>query len=223
MADCSSKLVAVVAPFRRAVTDAATEPGHDQAPAAPVSSGPEKVSVNRQLCSENTQDTAGTSEVSRQSSSSTVSYSVVQPDVSDDDLTTCPFYHGNVTSDEAKRRLTDTSPGTYLLRDSQSFSFPLSVTVRTSGRSGVTSLRIARDADRFRLDCSEANRSLMPTFESVQRLVRHFVAEADGGEGGRCLLVGSSGCHEQPLTLRQPLNRPNTEDDHITSSHSPSV
>jgi len=164
----------------------------------------------RQRSGTTTQDTA------EQTSTCMVrpSLRVVQPDV-DSELTSCAFYHGNITSDEAKRRLADKSVGTYLLRDSQSMGFPFALSVRTSGRWGVTSLRIARDGNNFRLDCDEGNRPMMPKFDSVLRLVRHFVAESDGGEGGRCLLVGSSAAsqtNEQPLTLRHPLQRPTADD-----------
>jgi len=219
--DCfTSKPLAVVAPCRRVAhssdpelvdgrslttskCDDTTERGQRQPVAASVPTGHDSVSGDRRRCSENTEDAARSSKVAvdRQSAA--------PPDV--DDLSTCPFYHGNITSDEAKRRLADKACGTFLLRDSQSTNFPLSLSVRTSGQSGVTSLRIARVADRFRLDSPDAHRSLMPTFDSVLKLVRHFVAKSDGGQGGRCVLVGASGCREQPLDLRQPLYWPITD------------
>ena len=189
-----------------------TEHRGDEAQAAALHHEHKKLSDDRQPCSESTETAARSSNIAvdRQTSTCTVKPSrrVVEPDDDDDDLTTCRFYHGNITSEQAKRRLAGKNDGTYLLRDSQSPGFPFALSVRTSGRSGVTSLRIARDGNRFRLDCDEAHRESMPTFDSVLRLVRHFVAECDGGGGGRCVLVGSSGRHEQNLTLRQPLHRP---------------
>lgn len=220
----TSKPVAVVAPCRRAThsselvdgrslttskCDDEIERGQHQPAATSVPSGHDSVSDDRRQCSENTEDAARSSKVAVDRQSAGPSQCLSEPDV--DDLTTCPFYHGNITSDEAKSRLADKACGTYLLRDSQSTNFPLSLSVRTSGQSGVTSLRIARVADRFRLDSPEAHRASMPTFDSVLRLVRHFVAKSDGGEGGRCVLVGASGCREQPLDLRQPLHRSITD------------
>ena len=218
VADCSTpKPVAVVAPLRRVTEPAAgrspttskcedaTERRRHPAAAASVPRGHDE----RHRCSENTEDAPPSSDVGQ-------SRRPAGPDDDvDDDLTTCPFYHGNITSDEAKRRLANAARGTYLLRDSQSPDFPLSLSVRTSGRSGVTSLRIARVAggNRFRLDCAEAHRATMPTFDGALRLVRHFVGTSDGGDGGQCVLVGASGCREQPLTLRQPLHRPPINDD----------
>jgi len=189
-----------------------TEHREPEAQAASVRPEHEKLSDDHQRCSEITESAARSTDVAvdrRTSTTCTVKPSrrVVVLDDDDGDLTTCPFYHGNITSEQAKRRLADKSDGTYLLRDSQSQGFPFALSVRTSGRTGVTSLRIARDGNSFRLDCDEAHRASMPTFGSVLRLVRYFVAECDGGGGGRCVLVGSSGRHEQPLTLRQPLHR----------------
>ena len=195
---------------RTSKCDDATSTEH-RVQAASVPPEHEKLSDDRQRCSESTESAARSTDVAvdRRTSTCTVKPSrrLVEPDDDDGDVTTCPFYHGNITSEQAKRRLADKSDGTYLLRDSQSQGFPFALSVRTSGRTGVTSLRIARDGNSFRLDCDEAHRASMPTFGSVLRLVRYFVAECDGGGGGRCVLVGSSGRHEQPLTLRQPLHR----------------
>ena len=234
--ECSTarKTVAVVLPRRRSLTNgtehasarspttsesvgtrngeatpASTERRRHEAPAASVHSGRQKTSENR---SGGTREAARWNDAAadRQTSTCIVTPSrrPVERD-EDDDLTACPFYHGNITSVEARRRLADKSCGTYLLRDSQSNDFPFSLSLRTSGASGVTSLRIARDGDQFRLDCDESGLALMPKFDGVLRLVRHFVAESDGGEGGRCALVGTSGRrHERPLQLRQPLQRP---------------
>jgi len=176
--------------------------------ATSVPSGHHRVLDTSQWCSENGEDEDA---VDRRTCTCVVKPTrrVVEPD-DDDGLMTCPFYHGNITSDEAKRRLAGRSRGTYLLRDSQSASFPFSLSVRTSGRSAVTSLRIARVGNNFRLDCDKSHRASMPTFGSVLRLLTHFIAESDGGEGGRCVLVGSSERQEEPLTLRQPLHRPAT-------------
>lgn len=233
-ADCSTtKPVAVVVPCHRLTDDSepataesltasgqasrcddvtATEHGRHRAQAMSVPPGHEKVSDDLHLCSESAGDAAGWLNevaVGQRTSTCTVRPSRRMVQLDDSDVTSCPYYHGNITSDEAKRRLAGKSVGTYLLRDSQSASFPFSLSVRTSGRSGVTSLRIARDGNYFRLDCDEAHRSTMPKFVSVQRLLRHFVAESDGGEGGRCVLVGSSETaeNENPLNLRQPLHR----------------
>jgi len=195
--------------------DDATSTDHQVQTSASVSRRPENVSDDRRQHTGSTQDTAAwLNDVQTSTCTVRPSRLVVQPH-DDSELTTCSFYHGNINSDEAKRRLADKSVGTYLLRDSQSASFPLSLSVRTSGRSGVTSLRIARDGNNFRLDCDESHRAMMPKFDSVLRLVRHFTAECDGGEGGRCLLVGSSAASqndEQPLTLRHPLQRPTAAD-----------
>jgi len=194
-------------------TPGSTERRRHEAPAASVHSGREKTSENR---SGGTREAARWNDAAadRQTSACIVTPSrrPVERDEHDDDLTACPFYHGNITSVEARRRLADKSGGTYLLRDSQSNDFPFSLSFRTSGASGVTSLRIALDGDQFRLDCDEAGLALMPKFDGVLRLVRHFVAESDGGEGGRCALVGTSRRrHERPLQLRQPLHRGTTD------------
>jgi len=227
----TSRPVAVVSPFRRSTLDntevltassleafqhtltcdAATG-GHQHPPqVAAVPSGHAKDSEDRQQPPNDIRNAA--TRLSEDAVDGRIpqcatgsSRCVADPD--GDDFTTCPFYHGNISSDEAKRRLAGKSRGTYLLRDSQSTNFPLSISVRTSGRSGVTSLRIARDGGHFRLDSSEAHRALMPTFNSVPRLLQHFVAESDGGDGGHCVLVGPSSCSDEPLTLRQPLHRP---------------
>jgi len=233
----AAKPVAVVAPCQRLTDDSMRPVTEDSGGPtsrcdgetsterqARAASGREKVSDGGRLCSESAGDSwLNEVDVDRRAASTCAvrpSRRVVVPPNDDDDdesdLTSCPYYHGNIASDEAKRRLADKSVGTYLLRDSQSPCFPFSLSVRTtSGRSGgVTSLRIARDGNKFRLDCDEAHRALMPKFDSVQRLVRHFTAETDGGQGGRCLLVhgasaaASSQSNEQPLTLRQPLHRP---------------
>jgi len=230
--------VAVVAPCQRRPTHVFGCPGTDTTGQTSRCDDDDETSTESQahqgasennnvfgrVCSESARDSRAWSVVDvdrREGETSTCAAKPYRRSVQsdDDDLATCAYYHGNITSDEAKRRLADHCAGTYLLRDSQSSHFPFSLSVQRTaagGRSGVTSLRIARDGDGgFRLDCDEAHRILMPKFTSVRRLLRHFTAEADGGEGGRCLLVqvASSRSQEQPLTLRRPLHRPTADDD----------
>jgi len=143
-----------------------------------------------------------------------------------DHVANLPYYHGRISSSDAKRRLIEEPAGTFLLRDSVSrktnFPFAISVAVTTmtsEGRNGVrvTSVRVAKcqHTGQYYLDCADHDVSSMPLFNCVQSLVDYFVtssslsangdASVQRRERGRCVLLDRCGRFEQSLTLRVPL------------------
>ena len=142
-------------------------------------------------------------------------------------LSTCGFYYGRMTVDEATDRLGRWPVGAFLLRDSSDRRYLFSLSVKTC--RGTTSIRMSYRSGLFRLDCSREQEHLMPTFDCPLRLVAHYVrlcapvgdraspASTPGAAGGVCrsrhsyVLLESSGRRDTPVMLMRPYReRPST-------------
>jgi len=139
-------------------------------------------------------------------------------------LDTCGFYYGRMTIDEATERLSRWPVGAFLLRDSSDPRYLFSLSVQTC--RGTTSIRMSYHSGLFRLDCSEKQEHMMPTFDCPLRLVAHYVRLCSGGGGGTrggdraspsstatggvhrhrhsYVLLESSGRRDTPVLLLQP-------------------
>ncbi|KAH0616742.1 hypothetical protein JD844_028111 [Phrynosoma platyrhinos] len=83
------------------------------------------------------------------------------------------WYWGNMSVAEAKKRLQDTSEGTFLVRDSSHSEYLLTISVKTS--AGPTNLRIEFQDGKFRLDSVVCVRSRLRQFDSVVHLIEYYV------------------------------------------------
>jgi len=134
-------------------------------------------------------------------------------------LSTCGFYYGRMTIDEATERLSRWPVGAFLLRDSSDRRYLLSLSVQTC--RGTTSIRMSYRSGLFRLDCSVEQEHLMPTFDCPLRLVEHYVRLCSGRDrtsptstaGGvhrnrhSYVLLESSGRRDTPVLLVRPYRR----------------
>lgn len=135
-------------------------------------------------------------------------------------LSTCGFYYGRMSMDEATERLSRRPVGSFLLRDSSDQRYLFSLSVQTC--RGTTSIRMSYRSGLFRLDCSAEQEHLMPTFDCPLRLVSHYVALCSGG-GPRTsprsaaagavsrsrhsyVLLESSGRRDTPVLLIRPYH-----------------
>ena len=84
----------------------------------------------------------------------------------------CPYYHGNITADDATERLQTTPEGTYLLRDSSHPSYAYCLSIRTM--TGVTSVRISFKNGHYRLDTSLPADECDVELPCVLQLIEHY-------------------------------------------------
>jgi hypothetical protein len=83
------------------------------------------------------------------------------------------YYYGSLSWMDASHILKQSKVGTFLVRDSEHYSYLYSLSVQT--KRGPTSCRIEYLNGRFRLDSSEELAEKMPRFESVTDLIDHYV------------------------------------------------
>ena len=97
-------------------------------------------------------------------------------------LEECNWYYPTLTWNESAQLLQDTTPGTFLVRDSQDDRFLFSLSVQRSGKEGPTSVRIHfNQRGKFKLDAEEEILTLMPEFPSVLDLIDHYLLPPGGG------------------------------------------
>lgn len=126
-------------------------------------------------------------------------------------LDACGFYFGRMTMDEARLRLNGYPVGTFLLRDSSDPRFLFSLSIQT--RRGTTSIRVVYESGLFRLDSDPDQSYLMPTFDCVLNLIRHYVrlsagrrlASIESPPTNSYVLRESTGRRDTPVLLRRPL------------------
>lgn len=126
-------------------------------------------------------------------------------------LDACGYYFGRMTMDEARLRLTGYPVGTFLLRDSSDPRFLFSLSIQT--RRGTTSIRVVYEGGLFRLDSDPDQSYLMPTFDCVLNLIRHYVrlsagrrlASVESPPTNSYVLRESTGRRDTPVLLRRPL------------------
>ena len=98
-------------------------------------------------------------------------------------LEECNWYYPTLTWNESAQLLQDTTPGTFLVRDSSDDRFLFSLSVQRSGKEGPTSVRIHFQRGKFKLDAEEDILHLMPEFPSVLDLIDHYLLPPGGGTG----------------------------------------
>ena len=96
-------------------------------------------------------------------------------------LEECNWYYPTLTWNESAQLLQDTTPGTFLVRDSSDDRFLFSLSVQRSGKEGPTSVRIHFQRGKFKLDAEEDILHLMPEFPSVLDLIDHYLLPPGGG------------------------------------------
>lgn len=120
------------------------------------------------------------------------------------------FYYGPINWSQSTELLSKTSEGTFLVRDSADSRFLFSLSVQRKPEDGPTSVRIHFSFGKFRLDADEAIEHLMPTFDSVLDLVKHYCQLTDNGDSdkGRAkshVWIDNTGQLYTPICLRKPL------------------
>lgn len=83
------------------------------------------------------------------------------------------WYHEGLGYQQSVELLKDTTPGTFLVRDSSDPHFLFSLSVQT--KRGPTSVRLHYVEGLFRLDAQPHLAPVMPMFPSVLDLVQHYV------------------------------------------------
>lgn len=89
------------------------------------------------------------------------------------DLRNTGWYWGSLTANEAKELLQDASEGTFLVRDSSQRDFLFTISAMTA--AGPTNLRIEYKHGKFKLDSVVLVKPKLRQFDSVVRLVEHYV------------------------------------------------
>jgi len=126
-------------------------------------------------------------------------------------LEECGWYYGSINWAQSTELLTKTTEGTFLVRDSADSRFLYSLSVQRKPQDGPTSVRIHFSQGKFRLDADEAIEHLMPTFDSVLDLVKHYcqLSETETGGSKDCakshVWIDNTGQLYSPICLRKPL------------------
>jgi len=105
------------------------------------------------------------------------------------------WYYRNLDYQSSHALLANTTPGTFLLRDSQHPGCHFTLSFQRQ-KEGPTSIRIQLSGGKFFLDADEKIRSSMPRFDTVCKLVEYYLKEdRDSREGGTAV----------PMVLKKPL------------------
>ncbi|XP_002733293.2 suppressor of cytokine signaling 2-like [Saccoglossus kowalevskii] len=118
------------------------------------------------------------------------------------------WYHGAMSSREARKKLSYSPTGTFLVRDSQDPKHLFSLSVKTP--RGTTSVRIEyTHHGKFRLDADQSVREKAPSFDCVVKLIAFYM---NGEKRTTCNNVGKqlywlepSGRKDTPVKLVLPL------------------
>lgn len=102
-------------------------------------------------------------------------------------LNKCGWYYGSMRADESTALLSDTPPGTFLIRDSSDPKYWFSLSMQrgcstndsaewtNAPNSGPTSIRILCVNGKFKLDSEDKIRNMMPEFSTIIDLVQYYV------------------------------------------------
>lgn len=119
-----------------------------------------------------------------------------------DQLAKCGFYYPQLTMPQAKKKLSRSPVGTFLLRDSSDPRFLQSLSIRT-GR-GTTSIRIGYGNGSFLLDCEDKAREHMPASDCVIGLVQKYVLQTANPSANNCVFLESNGRRDTPVRMTRP-------------------
>jgi len=114
-------------------------------------------------------------------------------------------YYGKLSMEEARTLLKHTPEGTYLLRDSSNGGFLFSLSVKT--KRGVTAVRIAYEAGRFKLDCDKDMARRMPLFACILELLQFYTKLTKPSakhQNNMCVFLESSGRRDTAVVLSHP-------------------
>jgi len=104
------------------------------------------------------------------------------------------WYYGPLSWQVSSSLLLNTSPGTFLVRDSQHPGCHFALSFQR-GSEGPTSIRIQFQGGKFFLDAEEQIKHAMPRFNSVGKLVQHYLTRD----------VNHQDQGASPMVLRRPL------------------
>ncbi len=130
-----------------------------------------------------------------------------------DRLSECGFYFRGLNHTDARCKLKDHPPGTFLLRDSWNSNFIYTLSAKTP--RGTTSVRIAYTGGRFRMDCDPHLVSSMPRFFCILELVQYYLSVSKR-KGSKCVWFESSGRRDTPVILTAPLREQVLSLKHLT-------
>ena len=120
-----------------------------------------------------------------------------------------PWYHGQLSTYDARDLLKNSPVGTFLVRDSESPNHVFSISARTS--RGTTSVRISYDANNetFTLDVggltNEGKISQSPRFHCVTDMINYLTQVSGRDRKEQCLCIESDGRNDTPFVLIHPL------------------
>ncbi|XP_071444472.1 suppressor of cytokine signaling 7-like [Hetaerina americana] len=102
------------------------------------------------------------------------------------------WYYEGLSWQGSATVLADSSPGTFLVRDSSDPRFLFALSVQTE--RGPTSVRLHYSGGRFRLDAEPRLAAMMPLFDGVVRLVEHYTSEGKerANKSANAAIVGNS-------------------------------
>jgi len=123
-------------------------------------------------------------------------------------LEQCGFYYGAINWSQSTELLRKTSEGTFLVRDSSDSRFLYTLSVQRTPEDGPTSVRIHFAKGKFRLDADEKIEKLMPTFDSILDLVKHYCSLSQSDRAKSHIWVDNITGHlYSPICLRKPLKK----------------
>ena len=94
-------------------------------------------------------------------------------------LSKCDYFHGSLSWQESWTLLSSCSKGMFLVRrsHSQDSQFPYSLSFQRGEKlGGPTSIRIRLSHGRWSLDCQDVLVGKLPTFNSIESLLRYYIA-----------------------------------------------
>lgn len=125
-------------------------------------------------------------------------------------LSKASYYHGRLSTLDARVLLKNEPVGTFLVRDSESPNHVFSISSRTS--RGTTSVRVSYDVKQqtFELDVGGFTNSgkpvaQSPRFNCITAIVDYLIRVSTGASGEPCLCVESNGRSDTPFLLLRPL------------------
>lgn len=125
-------------------------------------------------------------------------------------LSKASYYHGRLSTLNARVLLKNEPVGTFLVRDSESPNHVFSISSRTS--RGTTSVRVSYDVKQqtFELDVGGFTNSgkpvtQSPRFSCITAIVDYLIRVSTGASGEPCLCVESNGRSDTPFLLLRPL------------------
>lgn len=112
------------------------------------------------------------------------------------------FYYDQTSVQDAKKMLHSAEVGTFLVRISSQPSHFFALSVKTN--RGTTSIRIAYDCGRFRLDADPDSVAKMPGFDCIISLIEYYVLQSASDARNKCVFLESNGRRDTPVILTRP-------------------